>query len=100
VPSFRRPEGQIRRRERTLENMTERRTLLPALALLLMLGAPSLVAAQPAIIITNACSFAIWIDQTPNTGFARLPSDNRSPAHKLTPGQTENYAIPQNGCRF
>ncbi|MGH7331998.1 MAG: thaumatin family protein [Candidatus Rokuibacteriota bacterium] len=64
---------------------------------MLTLAAPAGASAQPSIAINNACSFPIWIDQTPNTGYSPLPSNNPSAAGKLETGQTATYPIPAGG---
>ena len=69
-----------------------------ALVLLIVGAIPIPGAAQsPRISITNACSFPVWIAQTPNAGFSALPGDDPNPAAKLNAGQTVNYSIPPNG---
>jgi hypothetical protein len=69
-----------------------------ALVLLIVGALPITGAAQsPRISITNACTFPVWIAQTPNGGFSPLPGDDPNPAAKLNSGQTVNYSIPPNG---
>ena len=69
-----------------------------ALVLLIVGAMPITGAAQsPRISITNACTFPVWIAQTPNAGFSALPGDDPNPAAKLNAGQTVNYSIPPNG---
>ena len=72
--------------------------LVRLLALVVALTAPSAAAAQgPSISITNSCAFSIWLGQTPNSGFAPLPSSNPNPGARLDSGQTANYSIPADG---
>jgi len=80
--------------------MTENRESprwLAALGFLLTVLTPVVGTAQPSIAITSACSFPIWIDQTPNIGYSSLPSNNPSSVGKLENGQTATYPIPSGG---
>src|SRR5262245_44318535 len=64
-----------------------------SLATALVAGSAVTVAAA-AITIRNACTFPIWIDQTPNTGFRTLPGSNPNPAGRLDAGQSSTFQIP------